>query len=420
MTDGNGGNGTGVELAERERNERQLIEILRAASALTPPELARRSGLSRSTVVSILGQLQDGDLVQRGPASPSGRGRPQGGRPASTVSLNPQAGAAMCIDFGHRHLRVALGDLFGRDVLDDPSQGLFAEEWDVDARAQESLAKAAKLAQQALDASNYTADQLVGVCVGIPAPVDQARGTLASQVVMKGWRGLRPGEELRQRLQWPTEFFIDNDANLALVAELEWGAAKEAAHVIYVKWASGIGAAFARHGRLWRGARNLAGEMHIPVPGLEKRTEPCRRCGRVDCLEAVAGGDAIARAMSTPGNQIRFSEIVEQAKHGPGDAYDRLRDAAEHLGRALAPLVTTLNPDLLVVGGLFDADLYPLLSEGLYEGLRPHTFPAALDDLLIRPGQRTDRAEAEGGIALVLRQELTEFLAQRIPTIKTS
>lgn len=389
--------------------ELDVIDVLRREFEITEQEIARRTRVPRATVASIVKALERGQLATTSTTSSAhGRGS-QGGRPPNTVALEPEAGIAMGIDFGHRHLRVALGGLTGVNLLEETVD----EELDIDAQARDSLEAAVRLAVQALGA--FPVEKLVGVCVGVPGPVDETRGTIASPNVMDDWRGFRPAEQLQRRLQWDTHFFVENDANLGLLAEREHGAASGATNVIYVKWASGLGAGLAIDGHLYRGTRGIAAELgHMPIPGADKRGANCPRCHQRGCLEMVAGGDAIVRAMDQESG-LRFKDVLDAARASPGDARTAIQDAAVQVGKTLGPMVTVLNPELVVVGGLFGPADYSWVADHVLEGIREHCFPPALDDLTVRMGEHRLEAEARGGVITVLRKYASRYLVDRLP-----
>jgi len=397
------------EAAADERLELDVVvELLRQEFEITEQEIARRTRIPRATVASIVKALEKERLAKTSTGSSSTRSS-QGGRPPNSVALDPQAGIAMGIDFGHRHIRVALGGLTGVNLLEEPVD----EELDVDAQARDSLETAVRLAKRALGA--FPPNKLIGVCVGVPGPLDEARGTIASSNVMKDWRGFRPAEQLQQRLRWGTRFFPENDANLGLLAEQADGAAVGAANVIYVKWASGLGAALAVEGHLYRGTRGIAGELgHTPVPGAADVSPVCPRCQHTGCLEILAGGDAIAADFGQSRTEARFKSVLDSARRANGTERVRIQAAALAVGRTLGPLVTSLNPELVVIGGLFEPDDYGWVADPVLEGIREYAFPPALDDLTIRIGEHPLEAEARGGVLAVLQRYASRYLVERL------
>ncbi len=138
-----------------------------------------------------------------------------------------------------------------------------------------------------------------GVGVGVPGPVEFATGTPVAPPIMPGWDGYRVGERLADYFGAPT--LVDNDVNIMALGE-HWKAWRAYDHLLFVKVGTGIGCGIITDGRIHRGAQGAAGDIgHIHVPGNE---EICR-CGNRGCLEAVAGGGAMAARLRAEGIAAR-------------------------------------------------------------------------------------------------------------------
>ena len=151
----------------REGNRRRVMDALRERGAASRAELARMTELSRSTISSIVGDLIDSGLAGERDGHPQGES-PHAGRPGVMVALDSSAGLALAIDFGHRHLRVAVSDL---------SHTVLAETWrelDVDHAADDGLRAAAEDVEQVLAEAGVDRSRVIGAVMGIPAP-DQSR-----------------------------------------------------------------------------------------------------------------------------------------------------------------------------------------------------------------------------------------------------
>src|ERR671917_2300835 len=236
----------------RWRNRQRVIDALRSHGTISRAEIARRTGLSRSTVSSLVADLQsDGLVVER--AELGEAYGTQGGRPPILLSFDSSAGAALGIDFGHSHLRVAVSDLSSR-ILAERAVPL-----DTDHAAEEGLDAAADLVVELLAEAGIDRGQVIGAGMGLPGPIRQEDGVVGSGAILPGWVGVPAVAEMRHRLQIP--ILVDNDANLGALAEAAFGAARDASDMIYLKVASGIGAGLLLNGRLYRGTGGLAGEL---------------------------------------------------------------------------------------------------------------------------------------------------------------
>jgi len=368
---------------------RQVLEALRMGGPLTRAELGRITGLSRTTVSGLLADLRRqgvvGDVLDRAAV-------PTGGRPAAWVALEARAGLAVGVDLGRTHLRVAVADL-GHRVLAEEVVRL-----DVDGHADEALDAAVVQVDRLLAAAGGDRSLALGVGLGIPAPLD-ADGRVGSSNILPGWLGRSPGTDLQARLGLPVE--VENDANLGALAEALWGAGRDARLVVHVKAATGIGAGIVDGGRIFRGASGTAGEIgHTTV---NEAGAVCR-CGNRGCLELVAGGPALVDQLRQSGVGVQgVADLVQRAKEGDLGCRRVLADAGEVMGLAVANLVNLLNPDIVVFGGeLGLAD--ELVLGTLRLRVARSSLAAAAAAVRIVPAQLGDRAEALGGVLLVLRE----------------
>jgi predicted NBD/HSP70 family sugar kinase len=388
----------------RRRNLQDVLSALVDGHHLTQQQLVHQTGLSRATITRIVSTLMERELIetQRAPEADSGL-------PAEILSIRPRAGAALSIDFGKSHIRVIL-----RDLDADSGRGGLREETGIDVprESPRSLDTAVTMAKDVLKESSFAPEDLVGVCIGIPAPVDRPHGRIAVQDSMPDWKQMKPADELRSRLLWDVPMMLENDADLGAMAELEWGAGRGHSNIVYIKWGAGIGGGIVVDGRLVRGGEGLAGEIgHLPVPGFDG--PPCKICQIRGCLESL-----VSAALERNGAAKGLWYIVQAARGEEPGGPNRLllHEVAKMVGRAIGPVIATLNPEVLVVGGAFRREEgdYNLIANGLREGLQASTLPAPLEVLRIDIGMLTGRASAMGGIALVLRENLRQFLVSRL------
>lgn len=143
------------------------------------------------------------------------------------------AGIVIGVDFGHTHLRVAVGNLAHQVLAEE------AEPLDVDASAAEGFDRAEQLVNRLIEATGIGRDKVIGVGLGVPGPIDVSSGTLGSTSILPGWSGINPAEELSGRLGVPVH--VDNDANLGALGELVWGSGRGVKDLAYIKVASGVG-----------------------------------------------------------------------------------------------------------------------------------------------------------------------------------
>ena len=375
----------------RERNKLRVIEALRQQGTASRSDLARLTGLSRTTITSLVTDLQQrGLVVEQGTAAevapePAGRGRPP-----TLLRLDPSAGTALGIYFGHDHIRVAAADL---------SSTVLAErklELDVDHSASAAIDAAAALVDIVLGETTLGRDDVIGVGMGISGPVDLS-GTVGHTVILPDWTDLNVGAELSRRLDLPVS--VDNDANLGALAEVSLGAARGLSDVIYVMVSSGIGAGLILDGRLHRGALGFAGELgHVFT--VEKGAV-CR-CGNRGCLETVASSEALLELLRPAhGADLTVAGLLELVAAGDRAANRVVYDCGRAVGRGLAGFVNCLDPQAIVVGGELSPAGAPLLN-GIRDAIDRYAIPGAAARVEVKAGVLGERAEVLGSLALVI------------------
>ena len=376
----------------RGRNRDRVVGALRERGRVSQADIARLTGLSRTTVHTLVSELKDAGVVQEVEvAVPDFRG----GRPAVLLMLRDSSLAVVGIDFGHSHVGVAVADI-GHTVLAERKCDL-----DVSHDARAALDAAVRMVDEVLAEARIDRKSVIGAGIGIPGPLDRARGAAGSATILPGWTGLQIRSELQERLAVPVE--IENDANLGALAELTWGAGRECSSFAYVKAATGIGAGIVIEGKLLRGASGTAGEIGHTT--LDEAGALCY-CGNRGCLETVASGPAIIRLVGPlDGGIPSLARIVELAVAGDVRCQRAIADAGHEIGIAVAGLCNLINPERVVVGGLLSRT-GELLLHPLRESIRRHVLQAAAETLDVRPAVLVERAELLGSLALALQASI--------------
>ena len=220
--------------------------------------------------------------------------------------------------------------------------------------------------------------------LGIPATIDRDRG-VAIQAVNLDISDVPLRDEMRKRLGLPV--FIDNDANVAALAEFLYGAGRGARNVVLLTIGTGIGGGLILDGEVYRGSTGAAAELgHIVI---DENGPPCQgNCPNHGCVEAMASGTAIAKAGqvvaerepdSALGQALAKGPIVgrtvtELALSGDEPAREVVAEAGRHIGVALSSLANVFDPDVFVIGGGVSA-VGDLLLDPAREELRSRALP---------------------------------------------
>jgi predicted NBD/HSP70 family sugar kinase len=398
----------------RESNRVRVVDALRRCGRASRSDLARMTGLSRTTVGSVVADLQARGLVAEQAERRSEQ--PARGRPPIFLRIEPKAGVTVGIDFDHDRVRVALADL---------STTVLGEDWtaiDVDHSATDAIDAAVEMVEELRRSADVDTSQLVGAGISLAGPIDARTGTIGSSPILPGWAGRSPRKELAERLGLHVE--IDNDANLGALAEASFGAGRGLSDIVYVRLGSGLGAGLVLGGRLHRGASGLAGELgHVQV---DPAGVVCR-CGSRGCLETVAAGRALAaRLRPLLGPDANTCQILALVKSGEPAAVEAVREAGRAIGRVLANLCIALNPEAVIVGGELGDAGEPLLA-GIRESVDRLALPGSARAVDVVSAELGEHAEVLGALTLIIGNTerlrsigLAAFARPRIPGTRAS
>lgn len=363
-----------------------MLRLIRVGEATTRAELVAATGLSRATLGQRLDQLLQRRLVVAEEAPSTG------GRPPRRFTFNPAAGVILAADLGASHGRLAVADLAG-DTLAARSLDL-----PIAAGPETVLGTALGVFDELLAEAGRGRDDIWATGIGVPGPVDFARGRPVRPPIMPGWDDFDVRGWFSAHI--PGIVLVDNDVNVMALGEY-WRSWHESVDdVLYVKVATGIGAGLITGGAVFRGAKGAAGDIgHVRV---ESPQPVVCDCGNEDCLEAVASGRAIARdlrALGLPAADTRA--VVDLVTAGDAAATRAVRAAGRHIGEALAAAVNLLNPEVIIVGGNL-ADAHDQLLAGVREVIYRRSTALATQSLRIEEGRLGEDAGIEGCIVLAL------------------
>jgi predicted NBD/HSP70 family sugar kinase len=387
----------GSPAALRGANRTRILEALRRTGPTNQSELARITGLSRATVLNIVREL-----TQHGVVTIAEGGL--GGRRTVEVSFNRHAGVVVGIDFGQRHLRMAVADL-AHDVLAEQHRIL-----QLGHNAADDVRLVSNVLDELLATAGLARSDVLAAGMGLPAPVEPVTGEVGLPSILPGWIGVHAAERVGAELRVPV--VVDNDANLGAMAELTWGAAVGCTDMVYIKASTGIGAGLVIGGRLYRGAAGTAGEIgHMTID----ESGPLCRCGNRGCLESYAGSSALVEMLRhNHGPEITPQQLVERALDGEPGARQVLADTGRHIGIAVANLCNLVAPQLVVIGGEL-AQSGSVLLDPIQEMVERRSVPTAAQAAHIVTSALGDRAEVLGGVATALLTVTPEQLLAAPP-----
>lgn len=368
----------------------ELFALFRGqAGGLTKSQLARMSGLSRTTINQRLEPLLAAGLLLAAPPEAS-----TGGRPADRFVLNEGRAVVLVADMGTGGLRTAVCDLAAR-VLGERS-----EPSDITTGPVPVLTRVAELFAELLAEQGRSAGDVCGIGVDVPGPVDHARGRVVSPPIMTGWHDYDIPGFFRGTYGCPV--LVENDVNAMAYGEQRL-ARPDSADLVFVKFGTGIGLGIIAGGGIYRGADGSAGDIgHMQIASPDGAAAPLCRCGKTGCVEAYAGGWALRRDLAGLGLDVAaVGDIVPLTLAGQADAARLFARAVRILGTAVSDVVNLLNPRTVVLGGQLAA-----VDEMLFAGIREVVYrrspPLSTRRLELVPSTLGTRVGIHGLTRLVL------------------
>jgi predicted NBD/HSP70 family sugar kinase len=333
----------------RRANLSAIVRALHADGPLSRSDLVARTGLTRSAIRGLVGELAADGVVSEERPEPLG----VPGRPSPLVRLVPDRAVVLALDIAVDSLAVAIVGL-GGEVLDlervDRPRGHLAVD--------DTVADLAELAARIQARQPALADP-IGIGVAVVGVVRRTDG-LVSIAPNLGWHDAPLGARLARSFGAGIPIQVANDADLGALAEHRRGVAVSADHVLFICGDVGVGGGLIVDGSPLTGTAGYGGEIgHIPV---NPNGVACR-CGSVGCWETEVGvGTLLARAGHAPGGgRDEVAAVLEEARAGAVPALRALDEVGRWLGFGIAGLVNVLNPELIVLGGLF-GQIHPFVA----------------------------------------------------------
>ncbi|HLO13602.1 MAG TPA: ROK family protein [Anaerolineales bacterium] len=378
------------------------MRVLRKQGRISRSEISNITGWSKAKASQEIRSLVDkGYLVE------IGEGISQGGRKPRLLRINNGLGYIAGIDIGATSVDIALADVTGL-ILQRCS-----ESTDVHFHPEAVLGRCSELLLELLHAQGAKPDQILGIGVGVPGPVDFARGVLVAPPLMPGWENFPIRDFFKK--SFPSAFIaVDNDVNIMALGEMHAGDGEGIDHFIFVKIGTGIGAGIVSNGKIHRGSDGCAGDIgHICVD----KEGPLCACGNKGCLEAMTAGPAItAKAMEAARNgtssilsQMREAnggvlhpeDVNAACREGDQAALDIIRESGQMIGDVLASLVNFFNPSHIFIGGGI-ANFGNHLLVAIRRAVLHRSLPLATTHLSIKFSRMGSNAGVMGAISLAL------------------
>jgi predicted NBD/HSP70 family sugar kinase len=370
----------------------EVLNLIRDGRARTRGDLVTLTGLARSTVGQHVDALLSRRLLYEAADQAS-----TGGRPPIRLAFNPAAGVVLAADVGATHTKVAVTDLAGAPLAEA------AEDLDIAEGPEVVLGWLADRFDELLDEAGRRGGDVLAAGIGLPGPVEFSSGRAITPPIMPGWDGVSVPDLLAAR--HPVPVLVDNDVNIMALGEYHRRWRPRVGHLLFVKVGTGIGCGIVAGGAIHRGGDGAAGDIgHIRVAGHD---DALCRCGNTGCLEAVAGGGAMARRLTDLGLRAENArDVVGLARGGNLEAVRLVRQAGRLLGEVLAAGVNFFNPQVVVIGGdVAHADEH--LLAGVREVVYERSLPLATRHLRVVRSALDEDAGVAGAAVLALEHVLS-------------
>ena len=348
----------------RRANLSAIVRELHLRGSLSRSELVAWTGLTRSAIRSLVGDLVAGDFVVEDAAVRLGTP----GRPSPQVRLVADRIVVIALEIAVDSLALAIvglgGQVHWKERVDRPR---------AHSSVDDIVSDLANLVARAQD-QRPTDDAPIGVGVAVAGLVRPTDGVVAVAPNL-GWIDVPLGERLMSALGLDIPIAVANEADLGALAESRRGAARGADDVLYVHGEVGVGGGIIVGGRPLSGISGFAGEIgHMPI---NPQGRPCQ-CGSVGCWETEIGERALLERAGYPleGGRMAVSALIADAADGRPEALASLDNVGRWLGIGLAGLVNVLNPRVVVLGGLF-SPAFPYLVPSLTGALEARGLEAA-------------------------------------------
>jgi len=313
------------------------------------------------------------------------------------------------VDLGGTQIRAAMTDREGT-VLNHTRRLTLAPEG-----PDAGLGRMKEAIREALGNAGW--DTVLGIGIAAPGPLDLEMGTIIRGINLPAWDNVPIRDIITEEFGVPV--YLNNDANLAALAEHRFGAGRGCSNLVYLTVSTGIGGGIIVDGRLLLGAHGWGGEPGHTI--VEPAGPPCT-CGSAGCLEAMASGPAIAQraaGLIREGRVSSLSEAVHRgteltaemvgkaAQQGDDLALEVIGRAAYYLGIGVVNLINIFDPDVVILGGGV-SKLGPLLFDPVRAMVRKSALTETQRETPIVPAALGDQVGVLGGVALVMTEQLDQ------------
>ncbi|MCP3031501.1 ROK family transcriptional regulator [Halobacillus sp. A1] len=388
-------------------NRSIILNMIREEGPLSRADIAKYTRLTPPTVSNIVKELIEADFVIE-----TTQGASKGGRKPTLLEINADHFYIIGIDVGRYKMNLVVTNLFGQlkdsaelEIKDNPT-------------SEEIINTLQQGIHQTIECGSLPPDKFIGIGIGMHGIVDTTNG-VSLFAPSFGLHNIPIKERLEKEFNMIVK--VENDARTMTLGESWFGNGNEADNLVGVNVGHGIGAGVMINGRLFHGENSLAGEIgHVTID----LSGPKCTCGNYGCLQALAGGPAIAERAAKElklGKSSLIRELVDDqlervdgaivydaAKQGDVFSIELLHQTGRYLGVGLTNLIHTLNPKKIIIGGGV-SKAGQFLMKGIEETIMSRGLTDQGRETVIVPSMLGEQASAIGACVLILE----EFFSQK-------
>jgi predicted NBD/HSP70 family sugar kinase len=381
----------------REPNEVRILRLVRDKGEISRTEISKSINLHKASITDHVAKLiRAGFLEETRKADANERG----GRRRTMLRFRPLAGLVAGIDIRKTTTTVALTDLNAR-VLQEATF-----EYRSDTSAKEVLAKAASSIQSLLNAAGFAKSKLVGIGIGVQGVIDYTTNTLVLAYNKQSWQGEVLSAALEAEFRVPV--YVENDVKAMTLGEYLLGAAKGSRDVVHIWVGDGLGAGIMINGHLHHGITSSAGEIGFNGPeftSVYREKFPLTYRDQVMFGQILTDANFIESYRRASGRRVEevlsVSLIARSAMAGERVARQVVDEFVSMLSMLCIPMVNTLNPEVIVIGGEL-VEHYPSIAAELQDQIHRDLLAPPAEAVRIQPARLGDRGVILGAVGLVL------------------
>jgi N-acetylglucosamine repressor len=392
----------------REMNTSLILECLRRDAPLSRSALAKRTGLNKATVTSLIKELLKSSYVKE-----IDQDNGELGRPSIPLILNPEAGSIIGAEIGVDFISVILTN-FSADIL-------WRQKVSIAPKQGQSiiLDRLKNILEDAFIHAQSLGLPILGLGLGVPGLVEVSSGTLLFAPNLM-WKNVPLKQMMQSNFDVP--IYVDNEANMAALGESYFGAASGSDFVLYLSSGVGLGGGIVLKRKIYSGVGGIAGEVgHMTIDP----DGPLCNCGNFGCWEtfvsqwavfrriesAVQQGAASSLKDTVKGNwdQLTFPIVVEAAQNGDEVARNALAETGKYFGIGIASLINAFNPQQIILGGILSLGKEFLLPV-IRDVVQKRALRWSLDVAKIDAADYGEDSCVMGGVATVYHHILSQPL----------